>query len=64
MFCLGSAAWHTLNQHFYKFGQIETDQTGGQPYSDTIEIIETYGSKNEVACEKIKNILNFLFIYS
>ena len=29
-------AWLMLNeQQFYLFGQIQTSQTGGQPYSDT-----------------------------
>ena len=36
LFCLDSAALRMLNeQQFYLFGQIQTIQTGGQPYSDT-----------------------------
>ena len=36
MFGLDSAALFILNeQQFYLFGQIQTSQTGGQPYNDT-----------------------------
>ena len=36
LFCLELAALLKLNeQHFYLFGQIQTSQTGGQPYSNT-----------------------------
>ena len=36
LFCLELAALLKLNEHqFYLFGQIQTSQTGGQPYSDT-----------------------------
>ena len=36
LFCLDSAALLMLNdQQFYLLGQIQTNQAGGQPYSDT-----------------------------
>ena len=36
LFCLDSAALLMLNKRqLYLFGQIQTSQTGGQPYSDT-----------------------------
>ena len=36
LFCFVSAALLTLKEEqLYLFGQIQTSQTGGQPYSDT-----------------------------
>ena len=36
MFCVELAALLKLNElQFYLFGQIQTSQNGGQPYSDT-----------------------------
>ena len=36
LFCLNSAALLKLNEEqLYLFGQIQTSQRGGQPYSDT-----------------------------
>ena len=45
LFCLVSAALFMLNeQQFYPFGQIQTGQTGGQPYKDTSPMLSVLWS--------------------
>ena len=48
IFCLYSAALLLLNyqQLFYLFGQIQTRQTGGQPYSDTSPFSKVFKYSN------------------
>ena len=42
LFCLDSAALLILNeQQIYLYGQIQTSQTGGHPYSDTSPYCES-----------------------
>ena len=53
LFCLELAGLLKLNeQQFYMFGQIQTIQTGGQPYNDTSPSVSVLwlNAKNQAVC--------------